>query len=171
MIKERRPEVGVEVLISDLGGDAQALAQVLAADPAVLNHNVETVPELYARVRPQARYRRSLELLARAADHTPRPVTKSGIMLGLGESLDEVVEVMKDLRATGCDLITLGQYLAPSEKHHPVKRYVTPEEFDHLAVLARRPGICRCGQRTAGEEFLPRPRAVSPGRGCLRLIT
>lgn len=141
LIKANNSEVGVEVLISDLGGDAGALERVLAAKPEVLNHNVETVPRLYPAVRPQAKYRRSLELLARVASHDPRPVTKSGIMLGLGESYSEVVEVMKDLRASGCELLTLGQYLAPSDKHYPVVRYVHPDEFDQLCETAKHMGF------------------------------
>ncbi|MCB2227979.1 MAG: lipoyl synthase [Desulfarculaceae bacterium] len=128
------PGVGVEVLISDLGGDPEALATVLAAAPQVLNHNLETVPRLYEAVRPQADYGRSLELLSRAsqAGH----VTKSGLMLGLGESEDEVLAALQDLRSVGCQILTLGQYLAPSARHYPVARYVPPEEFDHYRERA-----------------------------------
>lgn len=140
-IRKTAPETGVEVLISDLGGEEAALATVLAAEPEVLNHNMETVPRLYPEVRPQADYRRSLELISRSAAHLPRPVTKSGLMLGLGESREEILAAMDDLRQAGCDLLTLGQYLAPSDKHHPIVRYVTPEEFDDLGLEARRRGF------------------------------
>lgn len=131
------PEVPVEALISDLGGDEAALAAVLEAGPQVLNHNLETVPRLYDAVRPQALYDRSLELLERAARHRPRPVTKSGLMLGLGETRDEVLETLRDLRSVGCDAVTLGQYLAPSSSHHPVVRFVPPTEFEELAAQAK----------------------------------
>ena len=131
------PGVGVEALISDLGGSADDLQTVLAAGPRVLNHNLETVPRLYGELRPQARYHRSLEVLGRAAD--AGALTKSGLMLGLGESRDELLAVFDDLLATGCRMLTLGQYLAPSREHHPVVRYVPPEEFDSLRedALAR----------------------------------
>ncbi len=131
--------LGVEVLISDLGGSRRALETVLAAGPQVLNHNLETVPRLYPRVRPQAGYRRSLELLARAAD--AGMVTKSGLMLGLGEETGEVLAVMDDLVRAGCRLLTLGQYLAPSPGHHPVARYLEPREFGQLAAQARKRGF------------------------------
>jgi len=141
------PGVGMEVLISDLGGDWSALKTVLAARPEVLNHNLETVPRLYPGVRPQADYRRSLDLIARAADYQPRPVTKSGLMLGLGEEAGEVLQVMDDLRAAGCDLLTLGQYLAPSAAHHKVARYVTPAEFADYQAAALGKGFAgaACG--------------------------
>ena len=121
------PGLGIEVLISDLGGDAEALKTVLNAQPDVLNHNVETVPSLYSEVRPQADYQRSLELISRAG--ASGAVTKSGLMLGLSETPDQVIEVMRELRRADCRLLTLGQYLAPSDKHHPVMSWVTPEEF------------------------------------------
>jgi lipoic acid synthetase len=129
IIHHKCPGVGVEILISDLGGNWRALDTVLAARPEVLNHNLETVPRLYPQVRPQADYQRSLDLLSRARAHVPPLVTKSGLMLGLGETKDEILTVMDDLREAGCHVITLGQYLAPSERHHPVVRYVPPEEF------------------------------------------
>ena len=140
-IREKSPGVGIEVLISDLGGNWAALEMVLAAAPEVLNHNLETIPRLYAQVRPQAIYHRSLELLARARSHVPPLVTKSGLMLGLGETKDEVLEAMDDLRKAGCDLLTLGQYLAPSEYHHPVVRYVPPEEFAEYEARALKRGF------------------------------
>lgn len=131
-IRKAAPEMGVEVLISDLGGEAEALSTVLSAAPEVLNHNIETVPRLYPEVRPQADYERSLRLLARAAAHRPRLAVKSGLMLGLGETRAEILAVMDDLRQAGCRLLTLGQYLAPSARHHPIRRYVPPEEFEEL---------------------------------------
>jgi lipoic acid synthetase len=140
-IREKSPGVGVEVLISDLGGNGAALEMVLTAMPDVLNHNLETVPRLYSQVRPQANYHRSLQLLARARSHVPLLVTKSGLMLGLGEEKDEVLEVMGDLRQAGCNVLTLGQYLAPSERHHPVVRYVPPEEFVEYEAHALQRGF------------------------------
>ena len=135
-VKEARPGIGIEVLISDLGRNREALQTVLRAEPEVLNHNLETVPRLYPQVRPQADYRASLELLARAGRRRPRPLTKSGLMLGLGETKTEVLGVLDDLRANGCDLLTLGQYLAPSPDHHPIIRYVTPDEFEDFRTQA-----------------------------------
>ena len=110
----------------DFDGNVAALETVLAAGPEILNHNTETVPRLYPRVRHKARYGRSLDLLRRAAAWRPRPVTKSGIMLGLGETREEVQQVLCDLRAADCDVLTVGQYLRPSAKHLPVARFVRP---------------------------------------------
>ena len=132
LIRRARPETAVEVLIPDFVGDWQALETVLAAGPTVLNHNVETVARLYPRVRFQARYERSLELLQRASDWAPYIPTKTGFMLGLGEERDEVSELLVDLRRSHVDLLTVGQYLRPSDKHLPVARYVRPEEFDEI---------------------------------------
>ena len=129
-IRKESPDIGIEVLISDLSGNREALETVLAARPEVLNHNLETVPRLYPTVRPQANYQRSLSLLTQASAHVPPMVTKSGLMLGLGEKKDEILQAMDDLRKAGCQLLTLGQYLAPSDQHHPIVRYVPPEEFD-----------------------------------------
>jgi lipoyl synthase len=140
-IRKERPGLGIEILISDLGGNWAAMARVLESRPDVLNHNVETVPRLYPAVRPQADYRRSLELLTRASSHTPPLVTKSGIMLGLGERREEVVATLRAIRSAGCRLLTLGQYLAPSERHHPVVRYVPPEEFAEYETLALEMGF------------------------------
>lgn len=128
-IREAVPGVAVEVLIPDFRGSREALATVLCADPSVLNHNVETVPRLYPAVRPQADYRRSLGVLSEARTLAPSVVTKSGLMLGLGEEEEEVLETLQDLLDAGCGLLTLGQYLAPSLKHHPVVRYIPPETF------------------------------------------
>ena len=121
------PGLTVEVLIPDFQGDRTALQIVIEASPDILNHNTETVPRLYARVRPQAKYIRSLELLDRAK--RAGMTTKSGLMLGLGEQNEEVLEVMNDLRLVGCDILTLGQYLQPSKVHEPVDRFVLPAEF------------------------------------------
>ena len=131
-VRRLRPECSVEVLIPDLMGDWRALRTVLDAQPTVLNHNVETVERLYPRVRHQARYERSLELLRRAAQHQSRIPTKSGFMLGLGERREEVSQLLRDLRAANCELLTVGQYLRPSAKHLPVERYAPPEEFEQL---------------------------------------
>ncbi len=133
-VRALNPECKVEVLIPDFNGDEAALNTVLDAEPDVLNHNTETIARLYRRVRPDANYQQSLTLLKRAAARRdrelPSMMTKSGIMVGLGETFDEVVELMKDLRASSCDIMTIGQYLQPSARRLPVERYVTPEEFD-----------------------------------------
>jgi lipoic acid synthetase len=131
-IRERVPGCGVEVLVPDFQGSHAAMDIVLAAGPDVLNHNTETVPRLYRQVRLGARYERSLDMLAYVKQTRPRIPAKSGLMLGLGETMDEVLAVMGDLRASGVDILTLGQYLRPSMKHLPVIRYVAPEEFAEL---------------------------------------
>lgn len=128
-IRRISPKTTIEVLIPDLCGNWQALALILAAKPEVLNHNTETVPRLYRRVRPQGDYQRSLELLQRARAIVPATYTKSGIMVGLGETDEEVRQVMGDLRAVDCDILTIGQYLQPSSKHLGVQEFVTPEQF------------------------------------------
>jgi lipoic acid synthetase len=131
----------VEVLTPDFLGDVAAIDRVLEARPEVYNHNTETVPRLYRKVRGRADYRRSLDLLAHVKRVAPATVTKSGLMLGLGETTEELLEVLADLRAVHCDTLTLGQYLAPTLKHIPVARFVPPAEFDALAVLARSLGF------------------------------
>ena len=128
-IRHRDPNVRVEVLIPDFKGNWDALATVVAARPFVLNHNVETVPRLYRQVRPQATYTRSLELIRRAKALAPGMLTKSGFMVGLGETRDELFELMRDLRANDCDIVTVGQYLRPSLQHLPVDRYYDPSEY------------------------------------------
>jgi lipoic acid synthetase len=140
----------VEVLTPDFLGSKQALGRVLEARPEVYNHNMETVPRLYKKVRGQAEYQRSLDLLAYVKGQAPDMVTKSGLMLGLGETTEELLEVLADLRAVKCDALTLGQYLAPTLKHVPVKRYVPPQEFDALADLARSLGF----QQVASGPFV-----------------
>ncbi len=129
-IREKSLETRVEVLIPDFRGDIQALKTVLEARPDVLNHNVETVPRLYASVRPGAIYQRSIDLLKRASQMDPAVPTKSGLMLGLGERPEEVQQVLNDLLGASCRILTLGQYLQPSAEHLPVERFVTPEEFE-----------------------------------------
>lgn len=141
LIHQRRPGTLVEVLIPDFRGSFEALRVVAEARPEVINHNVETVPRLYPRVRAMADYRRSVRLLSQVKDLEPGIVTKSGLMLGLGETREEVVEVMKELREARCDLLTLGQYLPPSEQHYPLSRFVTPEEFSELAATGRELGF------------------------------
>lgn len=121
--------ITVEILIPDFGGEPSSLAKVIAVKPDIINHNVETVPELYPTVRPKAIYQRSLELLRRVKEADQSIFTKSGIMLGLGETEEGVINVMKDLRSVGCDILTIGQYLAPSSKHHPVVEYVHPDIY------------------------------------------
>lgn len=131
-IRQLVPDCTVEVLIPDFKGDWVALQTVMDAKPEILNHNTETVPRLYKTVRPQAKYLRSMELLKRAKEMDPLALTKSGIMLGLGETWDEILQVMDDMRAHQVDIITLGQYLQPSRFHLPIERYVPPDEFAQL---------------------------------------
>jgi lipoyl synthase len=123
------PNTTIEVLIPDLCANWAALETILAANPEVMNHNTETVPRLYKRTRPQGNYQRSLELLRRSREIAPWVYTKSGVMTGLGETDDEIREVMRDLRSVDCDILTLGQYLQPSDKHLKVDRFVHPDEF------------------------------------------
>jgi len=131
-IRERVAGCGVEVLTPDFQGSHAAMDIVLEAAPDILNHNTETVPRLYRQVRLGARYPRSLDMLAYAKSARPEIPAKSGLMLGLGETIDEVLEVMRDLHAANVDILTLGQYLRPSPKHLPIARYVTPAEFEDL---------------------------------------
>jgi lipoic acid synthetase len=140
-IRARIPECKVEVLIPDFRGDGAALETVVAAHPDVLNHNVETVPRLYRQVRPGAVYTRSLELLRRAKQRAPNMPVKTGMMLGLGEMREEVLQSMSDLVAQGTDILTLGQYLQPTRKHLPVVRFVHPREFAEYKQLGRELGF------------------------------
>jgi lipoic acid synthetase len=133
--------ISVEVLIPDFRGSLSALQTVIDASPTVLNHNVETVPRLYPEVRPEANYRYSLELLKQAKMLNSRLVTKSGLMLGLGETQQEVIAVMSNLREANCDLLTIGQYLQPSLRHHKVVRYASPEEFEEYQDIGREMGF------------------------------
>jgi lipoyl synthase len=140
-IRDLVPDIELELLISDLNGNWDGIDMVLDVQPEVLSHNIETVPRLYHRVRPQANYSRSLKLLTRAACHHPSIVAKSSIMVGLGETKTELLKTMDDLGEAGCQLLTIGQYLAPSKQHHPVRRYVTPAEFSEYEVEALKRGI------------------------------
>ena len=140
-IRERLPDCGVETLIPDFQGNLRAVETVMEARPDVLNHNTETVPRLYRQVRLGARYERSLEVLAHARRVAPGTPTKSGLMLGLGETAHEVLGTMRDLRAHAVDILTLGQYLRPSPKHLPIVRYVPPEEFAEFRLAGREMGF------------------------------
>lgn len=140
-IRNTTPGCRVEVLIPDFKGNADALKMVIDAKPDVLNHNIETVERLYSLVRPQANYRRSLELLARAKAIDPECVTKSGIMLGLGETDEEILGALRDLRAADCEIVTIGQYLRPSAGHLPIQKYYTPEEFKRFAEEGKAMGF------------------------------
>lgn len=140
-IRNASPEVTVEVLIPDFGGSRQALFSVLDSRPDVLNHNLETVPRLYPRVRPEADYRQSLKLLREVKKHRTPCYSKSGLMVGLGETEEEVCSVMEDLRHSECDLLTIGQYLRPSFNHHPIIRHVEAEEFNRYRERGERMGF------------------------------
>ncbi|MBZ5584670.1 MAG: lipoyl synthase [Acidobacteriia bacterium] len=140
-IRERAPGCGVEVLTPDFQGSHAAVETVMEAAPNVFNHNTETVPRLYRQVRLGARYERSLDVLAYAKRLAPGIPTKSGLMLGLGETLEETLGVMRDLRAHGVDVLTIGQYLRPSPRHLPIVRYVAPEEFAELGRAGREMGF------------------------------
>ena len=137
----RRHACRIEILTPDFGGSDAWIDRAAGATPDVYNHNVETVPRLYARVRPQANYERSLAVLARVRERFPGTVAKSGLMVGLGETADEVTQVLRDLRSAGCDMVTLGQYLAPSPGHLPIARFVTPREFVAYAAQAEAMGF------------------------------
>jgi lipoyl synthase len=136
LIRERTPQCHVEVLIPDFQGRSEALRIVLDAKPNVLNHNTESVPRLYRAVRSGARYERTLELLERAKKISPGVITKSGVMVGLGESAEELIEVFRDLGSRGVDILTIGQYLRPSRDHLPIARFYTPDEFVYLKEAA-----------------------------------
>jgi lipoic acid synthetase len=140
-VRRRLPEARVEVLVPDFRGEGEALATVLSAAPDVFNHNIETVPRLFPRVRPQGGYRRSLEMLAAARALPRRQATKSGLMVGLGETDEEIAAVLGDLRAAGVDIVTIGQYLRPTRDHAPVQRYVSPQGFHTLERRARALGF------------------------------
>ena len=180
-IRRLQPQVAIEVLTPDfwgghrdeaeaIGAQRQRLAAVLAAQPVCFNHNLETVQRLQGEVRRGATYRRSLGLLAAARELAPTIPTKSGLMLGLGETLDEVVDTLRDLRAVDCQRLTLGQYLRPSLAHIPVARYWTPEEFSHLGTIARELGfamvrsgpLVRSSYHAATEGSSTTPEPPSP---------
>lgn len=138
-IRSSLPQCRIELLIPDLKGSGTALQTILDANPDVLSHNIETVPSLYPSVRPEANYKRSLDILAMTAEYGV--TAKSGIMLGLGEGRDEILSVMHDLRASGCSILTLGQYLQPRKANIPVDRYYHPDEFDEYQREALRLGF------------------------------
>jgi lipoic acid synthetase len=170
-VRERAPKATIELLVPDFLRKDGALDTVLAARPDVLNHNLETVPSLYLRIRPGARYFHSLRLLQRAKELDPALFTKSGIMVGLGENRDEVQQVMDDLRAAGVDFLTIGQYLAPTPKHAEVKRHMPPDEFLALERLALGKGFLVVASSAltrssyhAGEDF----RRLQAARRALR---
>lgn len=137
----QRTGAEIEVLTPDFMGDQAAISRVIQARPDVFNHNTETVPRLYHRVRRNAEYQRTLDLLVQVKQEAPEIPTKSGLMLGLGETREELLDVCADLRRAGCDMITLGQYLQPTPDHLPVDRYVPPEEFDEIGEECRRLGF------------------------------
>ena len=144
------PEIKIEVLIPDFNGDLSCLLAVLRETPDVLNHNVETVCRLYPQVRPQADYRRSLELLKRAKKSSPHLLTKSGFMLGLGEAQQEVLDLLRDLRDAGCNFLTIGQYLQPRPDRLPVARYIPPEECEEYKRIGEEMGF----ERVASGPFV-----------------
>ena len=140
-IREQVPSCKIEVLIPDFDGSYPALKTAVNARPDVLNHNIESTRRVFPRVRPRGDYRRSLELLARVKEIDPSMPTKSGIIVGMGEERDEVVDTMRDLRGVGCDLLTIGQYLRPSENHLPIARFYSPAEFDELRAIGESLGF------------------------------
>ena len=136
-IRALNPKIKVELLIPDFKGDQYSLETVLKECPEILNHNIETIPRLYPEVRPQADYRRSLDLLRRSKKEYPHIATKSGLMLGFGETQEEVLEVLRDLREAGCDFLTIGQYLQPRQDRLPVIRFIPPEEFEEYKRVGK----------------------------------
>ncbi|MDD2680374.1 MAG: lipoyl synthase [Candidatus Omnitrophica bacterium] len=147
--------VKVEILIPDFQGNEMALKKVVSAGPFVLAHNLETIARLYGEIRPQADYRRSLRLLAKAKESAGGLITKSSLMLGFGEQEEEVVVALKDLRACGCDIVTLGQYLAPSPGHYPVKEFIPPEQFREYSKICRDLGFkgVLCGPKVRSSYY------------------
>jgi lipoic acid synthetase len=139
--RKTNPNTTIEVLTPDFLRKGEAYKKVLEANPDVFNHNIETVPSLYLKVRPGSRYFASLELLKNAKKINKKVFTKSGIMVGLGETKDEILQVMDDLKSAEVDFLTIGQYLQPSVKHFPLERYYTPQEFDELGSIARAKGF------------------------------
>ena len=139
--REKNPNTSIEVLTPDFLRKGNSYKKILEADLDVFNHNIETVPRLYTMVRPGARYFASLELLKNAKQHNKKVFTKSGVMVGLGENKDEIIQVMDDLRSAEVDFLTIGQYLQPSTKHHPLNRYYLPNEFKELETIAKTKGF------------------------------
>jgi lipoic acid synthetase len=141
-LRRAAPDTTIEILTPDIRGKMQAAVEaIVTARPDVYNHNLETVPRLYRTVRPGARYFHSLRLLDRVKEQDPAMFTKSGLMVGLGEEKREIFQVMDDMRSAGVDFLTIGQYLQPTPRHHPVARFVTPEEFEDYARMARAKGF------------------------------
>lgn len=140
-IKKLEKGITIEVLIPDFSGSIEALKVVVESEPDIINHNIETVPALYSEVRPTAVYERSLELLKRTKELNKSILTKTGIMLGLGETEQEVIKVLADLRSIDCDIVTIGQYLAPSSKHHPVIEYIHPDKFEAYKKIGEELGF------------------------------
>ena len=140
-IRALNPKINIEVLIPDFKGDLRSLKAVLKECPEVLNHNIETISRLYPRVRPLADYKRSLNLLKRSKEDCPHIPTKSGFMLGLGETQEEVLELLRDLREAGCDFLTIGQYLQPRQDRLPVVRFIPPEEFEEYKRIGEEMGF------------------------------
>ena len=140
-VRDLNPNCRIEVLIPDFAGSWPALQKVLDARPDVLNHNIESTNRIFPRVRPKGNYQRSLELLAKSKELAPGMVTKSGIIVGMGETTDEVVDTMRDLRGVDCDLLTIGQYLRPSDKHLAIDRFYTPAEFEELRIIGQELGF------------------------------
>jgi len=140
-IRQQAPNCRIELLIPDLQGDWSALKKITAAKPDILGHNIETVPRLYSQVRPGADYHRSLRLLREARQQTPELTTKSGLMLGMGETEAELIQVLRELRDHDCRILTLGQYLAPSAQHYPLQSYIPPERFSAYAEIGRELGF------------------------------
>ena len=164
-VRSLLPAAGVEVLIPDFQGNPDALKTVLDAAPDVLNHNLETVPRLYSEVRPEALYRRSLSVIRQAGRENPKIQTKSGLMLGLGETREEIYHTLSDLRDAGCQILTLGQYLQPSADQLPVKQFIPPEEFDQWRTEALNLGFLQVASgpfvRSSyhAAKFCPMPEA------------
>lgn len=142
LLKAKDKELTVEVLIPDFGGSPRSLKMVVDAHSNVISHNLETVPRLYPEVRPEADFQRSVRLLEQAKELDSQIVTKSGLMVGLGETRQELLRVMEELRRVECDLLTIGQYLQPSPNHHPVVRYIPPEEFLDYQAIGKEMGFC-----------------------------
>ena len=165
-IRQHIPGCGVEVLIPDFQGNLEAVETVMEARPDVLNHNTETVPRLYRQVRLGARYERSLAVLQHAHRVCPTTPTKSGVMLGLGETQEEVLQVMRDLRAHDVGILTLGQYLRPSPKHLPIVRYVTPEEFAEYGVAGREMGFAHVESGPLVRSSYHASNAAEAGEKC-----
>ncbi len=141
LLRQQDPEVNIEVLIPDMKGDRESVEKVLDLEPEVFAHNVETVRRLYRRVRPGARLERSLDVLRMAHEYPKRPVVKTGFMVGLGESLFEIIELFEEIYTTGTQIVTVGQYLRPSKNHLPVEKFYTPDEFRELARIGQKIGF------------------------------